>query len=127
MCIRDSYHPEAQKFLQRNARLNEGDEIAFEQVDWADKNESLGLFDVIIGSDLLYEDEHIELLANFIENHANPNCEVIIVDPGRGRKAKLSDRMIDFGFSSVHEKPINTDYLDEKFKGYILKFKRLKH
>jgi predicted nicotinamide N-methyase len=121
------YHPEAQKFLQRNARLNEGDEIAFEQVDWADKKESLGLFDVIIGSDLLYEDEHIELLANFIDNHANPNCEVIIVDPGRGRKAKLSDRMIEFGFSSVHEKPINTDYLDEKFKGYILKFKRLKH
>ena len=47
------YHPEAQKFLQRNALLNEGDEIAFEQVDWADKKESLGLFDVIIGSDLL--------------------------------------------------------------------------
>lgn len=119
------YHPEAQKFLQRNALLNEGKEIVFERVDWADKQENLGLFDVIIGSDLLYEDEHIALLANFIESHAKPHCEVIIVDPGRGRKAKLSNRMIDFGFTSCHEKPLHTDYLKEDFKGYILKFERL--
>lgn len=118
------YHPEAQKFLQRNALLNEGSAIAFEQVDWADKSDKLGLFDLIIGSDILYEDSHIELLANFIEGHSKPSCEVIIVDPGRGRKNKLSARMIEFGFSSTQQKPIHTDYLDEEFKGYILTFAR---
>jgi len=118
------YHPEAQKFLQRNTLLNEGEAIAFEQVDWADKNDSLGRFDLIIGSDLLYEDGHIELLASFIEDHAKPVCEVIIVDPGRGRKNKLSTRMMQFGFTASHQKPSQTDYLDEKFKGYILKFQR---
>lgn len=118
------YHPEAQKFLQRNALLNEGNDIAFEQVDWADKSDDLGLFDLIIGSDLLYEDSHIELLANFIEGHSKPICEVIIVDPGRGRKNKLSSRMIEFGFSSTQQKPIHTDYLDEEFKGHILTFAR---
>ena len=118
------YHPEAHKFLQRNTLLNEGKDIAFEQVDWADKNDKLGLFDLIIGSDLLYEDSHIELLANFIEGHSKPTCEVIIVDPGRGRKNKLSSRMIEFGFSSTQQKPIHTDYLDEEFKGHILTFAR---
>lgn len=118
------YHPEAQRFLQRNALLNNDNAITFEQTDWAAKNDSLGLFDLIIGSDLLYEDDHIKLLANFIEQHSKPNCEVIIVDPGRGRKSKLSTQMIEHGFSSSHHKPNHTDYLDKEFKGHILKFER---
>ena len=118
------YHPEANKFLKRNALLNQDSAIAFEQVNWADTADKLGLFDLIIGSDLLYEDNHIELLANFIEAHANPTCEVIIVDPGRGRKNKLSSRMKAFGFSSSQQIPAHTKYLDHEFKGYILKFER---
>lgn len=118
------YHPEVQTFLDRNTLLNQDSDIAYERVDWADGNDDLGLFDLIIGSDLLYEDNHIDLLANFIEAHANPTCEVIIVDPGRGRKSKLSTRLIEFGFTSVHEKPVHTDYLEKEFKGYILKFAR---
>ncbi|MDG2176721.1 MAG: methyltransferase domain-containing protein [Gammaproteobacteria bacterium] len=119
------YHPEADNFLQRNALLNGDSAIAFEQVDWADKNDNLGLFDLIIGSDLLYEDNHIELLAGFIERHSKPTCEVIIVDPARGRKSKLSSRMMEFGFTSSHHKPGHTDFLDKEFKGHILKFERL--
>lgn len=118
------YHPEADKFLQRNAFLNEDKAIRFEQVDWADKTDGLGLFDLIIGSDLLYEDSHIELLANFITVHAKLNCEVILVDPGRGRKNKLSARMIEAGFTSSQHKPAHTDYLDKEFKGHILQFVR---
>lgn len=118
------YHPEAQKFLQRNTLLNEGKAIAFERVDWAAKRDDLGLFDLIIGSDLLYEDAHIELLASFIEAHSKPTCEVIIVDPKRGRKNKLSARMMEFGFASSQQKPTHTDYLAKEFKGHILKFER---
>ena len=118
------YHPEANTFLKRNALLNDDKAIAFERVDWADDNDNLGLFDLIIGSDLLYEDVHIELLATFIEAHSKPCCEVIIVDPGRGRKNKLSARMEKFGFTSTHQKPSQTDYLDQEFKGFILKYER---
>ena len=118
------YHPEAQKFLQRNTLLNEDKTIAFERADWNDKSDTLGHFDLIIGSDLLYEDNHIELLARFIEGHSKPKCEVIIVDPGRGRKNKLSYRMHEFGFTSSHQKPQHTDYLTQEFKGHILRFVR---
>lgn len=118
------YHPEAQKFLQRNTSLNGDRDIAFEQVDWAGESDSLGLFDLIIGSDILYQDEHVKLLASFIEEHSRPACEVVIVDPGRGRKNKLSSLLMEHGFSSSHQKPSHTDYLDEEFKGHILKFER---
>lgn len=118
------YHPEVETFLERNTLLNGDNAIAFEQVDWANLTDKLGLFDLIIGSDLLYEDNHIDLLAQFIERHAKPTCEVIIVDPGRGRKNKLNTKMTEFGFASSYLQPNHTDYLDQNFKGHILKFKR---
>lgn len=118
------YHPEAGAFLKRNAALNEDKPIAYQRVNWADKDDQLGHFDLIIGSDLLYEDEHIALLADFIHDHAKAECEVILVDPGRGRKNKLSTRMKAYGYTHTQEKPEHTDYLSEDFKGHILQFKR---
>lgn len=118
------YHPEVEGFLIKNTRLNNLTPIAFERTDWSDDNSQLGHFDIIIGSDLLYEEQHVNLLTNFIEQHAKPICEVILVDPGRGRKSKLSKKMIQYGYSSVHEKPKHTDYLNQPFKGHILKFNR---
>jgi len=119
------HHPEAGTFLSRNTQLNEDEPITFVRTDWSDESDDIGLFDLIIGSDLLYEDEHIELVGNFINSHAQEACEVVIVDPGRGRKSKLIKIMEGFGYSSSHFKPVEIDYLDEEFKGYILNFERL--
>lgn len=118
------YHPEAQQFLDRNTELNGDNQIPFERTGWADKDDSLGKFDLIIGSDILYEDEHINLLAHFIFEHSNPNCEVILVDPGRGRKSKLATKMTELGYSASFAKPEHTDFLEKPFKGHILKFVR---
>jgi predicted nicotinamide N-methyase len=118
------YHPEVGVFLERNTQLNHGKAIGYQRVDWADKTSDLGLFDIIIGSDVLYEDEHVNLLADFIDRHSNPNSEVILVDPGRGRKNKFCRRMETHGYSFSQEKPEHTDYLDKPFKGHILRFWR---
>lgn len=118
------YHPEVGFFLQRNTQLNDGKIIDFERVDWLDKTDTLGVFDLIIGSDLLYEDQHIKQLADFIVRHANSTCEIIIVDPGRGRKNKLGQLMQSYGFEYSQFKAEETDYLAQSFKGYILKFWR---
>jgi predicted nicotinamide N-methyase len=118
------YHPEAGLFLERNALLNNGKAIDYRRINWADETGDLGLFDMIIGSDLLYEDEHIKLVADFIQKHASPTCEVILVDPGRGRKNKLTRQMETHGYSFSHEKPAHTDYLEKPFKGHIMRFWR---
>ena len=117
-------HPEVEQFLVRNTLLNQGRRITFERADWADDRSELGLFDLIIGSDLLYEDEHVPLLAEFINNHAKPRCDVILADPGRGRKTKISVKLAVHGFSNRHTKPVHTDYLEKPFKGHILEFSR---
>ena len=118
------YHPEAERFLNRNTALNGNADVPFERTGWADKNDSLGRFDLIIGSDVLYEDEHIELIADFISEHSNPKCEVIIVDPRRGRKNKLAKRLFEFGYTSSFSRPEDTTYLANEFKGHILTFVR---
>lgn len=118
------YHPDAELFLNRNTNLNGDKRIPFERTGWADNDDNLGRFDLIIGSDLLYEEEHIALLAGFIQAHANPSCEVIIVDPGRGRKNKLAKKLHEAGFQSSFSKPENTDFLTSEFRGHILTFSR---
>lgn len=83
------YHPEAEKFLDINTELNKDDEIPFIRTCWSNEyQEELGKFDLIIGSDLLYERDHAILLSNFINAHANDKAMVILVNPNRGYQAK---------------------------------------
>ena len=50
------YNPEAGSFLEENVALNGGRPIPFVRIGWEDdEHGSLGRFDLIIGSDLLYE------------------------------------------------------------------------
>ncbi len=118
------YHPEAGSFLTENVRLNNAANIPFLRTSWDNFTDGLGLFDVIIGSDLLYEKEHIELLSQFINRHANRKCEVIIVDPGRGKHAPFSKKMVKLGYTHNQRKPETNENLPPAFKGQILTYLR---
>lgn len=118
------YHPEAGNFLLENVELNKGQEIPFVRTGWGDEDSGLGEFDLIIGSDLLYEREHIELLSGFIDQHAKPLCEVVLVDPGRGNHARFSKKMVSLGYSHNQGKPANVDYLEQPFRGQVLRYRR---
>ncbi|BBP45789.1 methyltransferase type 12 [Thiosulfatimonas sediminis] len=118
------YHPEAGKFLVKNSALNKAQDIPFLRTDWKNEDSGLGRFDVIIGSDLLYEQNHIQLLAEFIEQHANTQCEVILVDPGRGKHAKFSKKMVTLGFSHKQSKLREPLIKTPEFNGVILNYKR---
>ena len=99
------YHPEVESFLKENTLINNDPDISFVRTAWDDKVcLSLGLFDLIIGSDLLYEEEHAKLLASFINQHSRSQCMVVIVDPGRGHSAEFIRHMTDFGFHVSQEK-----------------------
>lgn len=119
------YHPEAEHFLLENVELNKGKAIPFVRTGWGDKDSGLGTFDLIIGSDLLYERDHAELLSGFIDQHAKPLCEVILVDPGRGNHGRFSKRMVSLGYSHSQSKPANVNYLTGPFlRGQLLRYQR---
>lgn len=116
------YHPEAESFLEANAKLNQLEPIPFERTGWTDEDDSLGLFDLIVGSDLLYEQEHAEDLSAFIDAHLKPKGEVILVDPGRGAQGQFTKKMIALGYSHVSSELGESD--EVKYKGRVLIFNR---
>ena len=114
------YHPNAETFLQYNADLNGNPRIPFIQSDWNQVPKQVELFNLIIGSDLLYEEGHVEGLASFVNHHSEKISTFILVDPGRGFHNKLKRRMELDGFSCKIHKP----QVEGDFKGRILTFTR---
>jgi predicted nicotinamide N-methyase len=93
------YHPLVEEFLQFNAVLNCLPPVKFSIAPWAGPNPHLGRFDLIVGSDLLYEPDHPELLAGFIALHAKPSAQVLITDPGRRQFREFSVLMAEQGYA----------------------------
>jgi predicted nicotinamide N-methyase len=118
------HHPCARNFLEQNTALNHGKKIPFVCTSWLDIQNELGRFDVIIGSDLLYEPDHVEQLSSFIDLHSKPNSKVIIVDPGRFLHSRFNRKMKKLGYDYEKMRPEITDYLDNPFKGMVLSYKR---
>ncbi len=93
------HHPLAEDFLRQNAALNGLRSITFLNASWPGPNPLLGRYDLIIGSDLLYERDHAALLAGFIDHHADAAAQVLIADPGRGYVNPFSTLMAAQGYT----------------------------
>ncbi len=117
-------HPEAEGFLLVNAALNGHPPIPFERTGWGDGDDDLGRFDLIIGSDLLYDRDGIAHLAAFIGAHAQPTCEVLLIDPGRGNGARFRRHMEALGFTGTRSPADNGESDDPPFQGQLLRFRR---
>jgi len=119
------YHPLAEEFLDQNRLNNEMSPIKFQTGNWESKNPLLGEFDLIIGSDVLYEPAHAEFVSQFIDCHSSADVEVIIVDPNRGNRANFTKKMIALGFSH-HFDAFNVAVQGKSAcKGRILHYQRI--
>ena len=73
--------------------------------DWSDRIGPIhaprvaGRFELIMGSDVLYERDEVGQLARFIERHATPVGEILIVDPNRGHRAVFTRHMLAQGYA----------------------------
>jgi predicted nicotinamide N-methyase len=114
------YHPQAREFLRINLLKNGLPPLPFEPGNWNVANPALGEFDLIIGSDVLYEPDQADKVSSFISQHSAARVQVIIVDPGRRNRSKFSRNMQSMGFSH-HREGFSMMELDRNpVKGYIL-------
>lgn len=97
--VASDYHPLAADFLRRNTQQNHLPDIRFRRLDWQLPDPELGRFDVIIGSDILYERGHAQLLAEVLDRHAQPRADILITDPGRGNTGRFLRALVAQGFS----------------------------
>ena len=117
-------HPLAGIFLGENVRLNVLPVLPYLHGDWSALNENLGRFDLIIGSDVLYERNQPSLLAAFIERHSQAAMEVVIVDPDRGNRAGFNRLMDVLGFAREELKVTRLPDGSTPYKGRVLSYAR---
>ncbi|MBB3102119.1 class I SAM-dependent methyltransferase [Azomonas macrocytogenes] len=118
------FHPLIPVFLEENLRLNDLGPIKYQAADWSKSNTELGQFDLIIGSDIIYDHGHPALLANFIDLHSAECVEVLIIDPNRRHKAKFCQEMEELEYSAQISCANCTLDNGEAFKGSLLHFTR---
>ena len=126
-------HPLAAAFLLENLRLNQLPPMKYRHGAWAARAQAApgdvqGLFDLIIGSDVLYERDDGATLAGFIQRHAAPVAEVWIVDPDRGNRPAFNRAMQARGFAREelrlgHALPVGAATLPS-YKGRLLVYRR---
>ena len=114
------HHPEVSRFLEINVALNDGEPIPMVRADWDDPTCTLGKFGLIIASDLLYERGHAVSLSGFIDRHAAAECEVLLIDPGRGHLNHFEREMQGLGYTTSVE-IVTDDGTEEAYSGKILR------
>ncbi|OYU91308.1 MAG: SAM-dependent methyltransferase [Burkholderiales bacterium PBB5] len=129
-------HPLAELFLAENLRLNGLPPMKYRHGQWGKVsatavlagNQVLGEFDLIIGSDVLYERDADGTLADYIALHATPLAEVWIVDPDRGNRPAFNRDMAGHGFDRVEHRltqslPVGAG-TSLSYKGRLLVYQR---
>ena len=132
-------HPLAGAFLQENLRLNHLPPLPYRHGQWGYKNNNnhsgapnaciadplQGRYDLVIGSDLLYERDEGGALARFIALHTTPAAQVWVVDPDRGNRPAFTRRMAEHGFA-VQEERLHAPALPPapRYKGRVLVYAR---
>lgn len=102
-------HPLAGEFLRENLRLNKLSPMNYQHGHWGQHSEQHqdpkvnSRFDLIIGSDILYERDEQGDLAHYINEHLEDHAEVWVVDPNRGNRAHFHRNMAAQGFTLSEE------------------------
>ena len=133
-------HPLAHAFLDENTRLNGLLPISYRHGLWgkaalredglpvltqAHDAAVIGRFDLIMGSDILYERDDAGTLAAFIDAHAAARSEIWVVDPNRGNRAAFHKHMARAGFN-LHEQVLDQAASADlvAYKGRMLTYTR---
>ena len=124
------HHPLAAGFLRHNLRLNHLSPMKYRVGNWQRPERRTGPaprgYDLIVGSDVLYERDPQGDLAAMIDRHAGRGSEVWIVDPDRGNRAQFNRHMRANGFDCREERLDRRAFAGEAaYRGRLLVYRRI--
>jgi predicted nicotinamide N-methyase len=96
--VATDFHPYNRRSFEKNAAANDAENIIYRQMDWS-APASCGTFDIVIGSDLLYEPKQIKTLTDCIPILLTDTGAFILADPGRDHIQTATDSLIPKGYS----------------------------
>lgn len=81
-------------------------------------------FDLVIASDVLYEPDMPDELAEFIDQHSEPTAEFWLVDPNRGYAGRFGKALKEHGFELVENTELKEEPTEANPKGFSGRFLR---
>ena len=105
------FHPDVEEYFTRNLR-HSNLACEYTRLNWRDEDLLREKFDVVMGSDVLYEGKHPQEVAQGLIRFIKPNGKIILSDPGRNYLQQFLTAMKIEGFTeethliSVKEKEI---------------------
>jgi predicted nicotinamide N-methyase len=91
------YYEDALRFARRNAVRNLGRDIGTRLVDWRAFPGDLGRFDLVLASDVLYEQRYAPLVARAVLQSLTPGGVALIADPGRAALGSFRNECVALG------------------------------
>lgn len=92
------FHPDVAFYLERNCR-HSSLTVKYQRYNWRDPAEDVGKFDVVMGSDVLYESKHPGEVAAALIKLMKPGGEILLADPGRNYLKPFIAAMVGAGFN----------------------------
>lgn len=91
------FHPDVETFFLRNCR-HSVIECDYKRFNWRESEEQIGLFDVVMGSDILYESKHAKEVALGLVRFVKKGGIVLLADPGRAYLQNFVSAMNELGY-----------------------------
>lgn len=91
------FHPDVEEYFQRNCR-HSSIHCRYQRLNWREDSDDIGKFDVVLGSDVLYESKHPREVALGLLRYVKKEGTIILSDPGRSYLQKFLTAMQDEGF-----------------------------
>jgi predicted nicotinamide N-methyase len=76
------FHPDVEEYFLRNCRHSSLN-VEYKRLNWRENVTSIGQFDVVLGSDVLYESKHPKEVADGLLKFVKPGGVMVLSDPGR--------------------------------------------
>lgn len=76
------YHPDVEEYYLRNCRHSSVKSF-YRRLNWREGTEDIGKFDIVIGSDVLYESKHASEVASGLIRFLKPDGIILLSDPLR--------------------------------------------
>lgn len=84
------FHPLVEEYFQRNCEHSQV-KAKYQRLNW--REEGAGKYDVVMGSDVLYESQHPLDVAKALLKFVKPGGKILLSDPGRNYLPKFLEAM----------------------------------
>jgi len=102
--IATDFHADVPLFLEINQKNNQT-YFPYRVMNWRNEIErtrsDLGLFDLVIGSDILYESQHPMQVAKALIAFLKPGGKILLSDPGRAYVQQFISSMNECGYKEI--------------------------